>query len=73
MNLKRNVALTWCPTILVKQVKTTVVTSLILIGLWKSNLLGASSASSATLPLNTLGVLITSVYHLIGIKLKSEI
>ena len=59
--------------ILLKQVKNTIVTSLILIRLWKSNLLGASSASSATLPLNTLCVLITSVYHLIGIELKGEI
>lgn len=45
--------------ILLEQVKNIIITSLILIGFWKSNLLGASSA---TLLLNTLRVLVISFY-----------
>ena len=45
--------------VLLEQVKNIIVTSFILVGFWKSNLLGASSA---TLLLNTLRVLVISVY-----------
>ena len=64
MNLKKNSGFKIVPNnlddqILLEQVKNIIITSLILIGFWKSNLLGASSA---TLLLNTLRVLVISFY-----------